>query len=389
MTGAQQRHLLSVWNPSYARSAMDEHLDLLIDRVKQYDGEKLGLDEVYVWWGKVRSPNRQQPLAHASDVDALGQILAGESAPETHLYLTDYRSLYVAELLAIHNEPLPPTESSHVPDYYRTAKLNCDFWLKVGDIRRLVNDDTLSVIAELKQLRNVHYADRPVSLYGGMVDLPLIVKRPDGRRFFDEAERDQITDDACSLEVEWDAEKAVGTSSTERELRDNLIGDEAWSALELSVRTFLALAERDFRDHRGDAGYDFAGVVLNLAKGLEVQSNAVLRRAVIALPAKSRLAKVQDDTVDVLEYRALSLGELAHVLSGEAKLVAGIGGVIANAPWFTGQLPAILDEFAVVRNEAAHHARIGRDTANHWRDRLLGVGCKGDMVELAGCRPRR
>ena len=42
------------------------------------------------------------------------------------------------------------------------------------------------MIAELKVLRNVHYNDRPVSLFGGMVDLPLIVTRPDGRRFFDE-----------------------------------------------------------------------------------------------------------------------------------------------------------------------------------------------------------
>ena len=37
------------------------------------------------------------------------------------------------------------------------------------------------MIAELKLLRNPEYHDRPVSLYGGMVDLPLIVVRPDGK----------------------------------------------------------------------------------------------------------------------------------------------------------------------------------------------------------------
>jgi len=36
------------------------------------------------------------------------------------------------------------------------------------------------VIEQLRQLRNVRYHDQRVSLYGGMVDLPLVVTRPDG-----------------------------------------------------------------------------------------------------------------------------------------------------------------------------------------------------------------
>jgi hypothetical protein len=378
------RHLLSVWNPSYAQSAMDEHLALLLELAGQYEDEKIELKDVYVWWGKVRSPNRQQPLAHAHDVHALGRALIADGATEKHLYVTDYLSMYVAHPLAIHDEPLPPLEEKHVPGYYRKEGLNCDFWFKLGDIRRLVTGDMLGVIGELKQLRNIHYAERPVSLYGGMVDLPLVVIRPDGRRFFDDAEREQITEDM--LWVEWDAEKVVGTSSIERELRDNLIGDHAWTRLELSVRTFLALAERDFRDHRADAGYDFAGMIVNLGKALEVQCNAVLRQALAKVPAKHRMAKMQDRTVDLFEHHPLMLGELARALAGEATLVAALGGALTNAPWFTGQLPSILDAFSSVRNPAAHQARVGRDIATHWRNRLLGVGCKGDMIELAACR---
>jgi hypothetical protein len=365
---------------------MEEHLDLLLHLVKQYDDEKITIEDVYVWWGKVRSPNRQQPLAHAHDVHALGEALAAETVPETHLYLTDYRSLYVAELLGIHDEPLPIAEEAHVPEYYRKERLNCDFWFKVGDIRRLVADDMLGVIAELKQLRNVHYADRPVSLYGGMVDLPLLVIRPDDGRYFDEVEREQITDDM--LWVEWDAKKAAGTSSIERELRDNLFGEQAWNALELSVRTLLGLAERDFRDHRGDAGYDFAPVVMNLAKALEVQCNAALRRAVATMPARSRMAKMQDRTVDLLQHGALTLGQLARALATEAALASALGKALTNGSWFTGQLPSILDAFSDVRNPAAHHARVDRQVATEWRDRLLGVGCEGVFVGLANVRLR-
>ena len=104
------RHMVAVWNPSYARSAMDEHLELLLDLVGRYDKDEISIEDVYVWWGKVRSPNRQQPLAHAGNVQAMAKALSTDDCAETHLYLTDYRSLYVAELLAIHDETLPASK---------------------------------------------------------------------------------------------------------------------------------------------------------------------------------------------------------------------------------------------------------------------------------------
>jgi len=60
-----------------------------------------------------------------------------------------------------------PADPATVPAYYAHNRLNCDFWYKLLDIRRLVADDTIAVIAELKQLRNPEYHNRPVSLYGG------------------------------------------------------------------------------------------------------------------------------------------------------------------------------------------------------------------------------
>ncbi|MBT8478652.1 MAG: hypothetical protein KJO06_07040, partial [Gemmatimonadetes bacterium] len=85
---AVPRHLLSVWNPSYADAAMDRHLEVLLRwAAREAQGEADDAD-VYVWWAKLRSPNRDEPLGHKDDVLALqAQIEAGT---ETHLYLTDY-----------------------------------------------------------------------------------------------------------------------------------------------------------------------------------------------------------------------------------------------------------------------------------------------------------
>lgn len=179
------RHLLTVWNPSYAESAMDAHLEVLLSGAEGREHARAAEDEEppYVWWAKLKSPNRQQPLPHGAEVLAL-QAQIGEGA-ETHLYLTDYRSLYVGLVDEITDEDVlsdTPGEAEHMPAYYRGRP--ADFWFRLLDIRRLVADDTVATIAELQKLRNVRYRDRPVSLYGGMVELPLLVTDGAGSHSF-------------------------------------------------------------------------------------------------------------------------------------------------------------------------------------------------------------
>lgn len=59
---AEPRHLVSVWNPAYAVDAMDAHLRILLQWAEQQRDGRTDEDEVYVWWAKVKSSNRQQPL---------------------------------------------------------------------------------------------------------------------------------------------------------------------------------------------------------------------------------------------------------------------------------------------------------------------------------------
>src|SRR5918996_2718564 len=95
----QPRHLVALWNPSYAADAMQEHLRILLDRAERADRNEIHRDDVFVWWARLRSGNRLQPLPHLHEVLALREQIENEI--ETHLYLTDYRSLYVADLADI------------------------------------------------------------------------------------------------------------------------------------------------------------------------------------------------------------------------------------------------------------------------------------------------
>ena len=379
-----QRHLVDVWNPSYASNAMEAHLAILLADARRFDEGGIADDaEIYVWWGKVRSANRQQPLGKFDAILAIGTELADDPGREGHLYLTDYRALYVGHIAEVTRGDVRRTDPSHVPDYYARHRFECDFWYKLLDLRRLVADDTLAVIAQLKQLRNTGYHDRPVSLYGGMVDLPLIVTRSDETRLFDPEVRDVTTDG--KLWVELDAE-AGGVGAMERELRENLFGDAAWMALEPAARTFIATAEKTFRDHRSDPGADFGMVIGGLAKALEVSCNAILSRALPLLPPRAREVNFDGHTVDLLQRKHLMLGQFARAVGGERELNAALTQRLEHGAWFSGSLPAIVGEVLAVRNPGVHERRVDRETATRLRDKLMGVGCQGTFAELARVR---
>jgi hypothetical protein len=378
--------LLAVWNPSYSRNAMEEHLALLLRDAAALREKRVRDDDVYVWWGRVHSRNRRTDLPHLDSIRAIDAVLSGEDPPETHLYLTDYQSLYVADLGEIRFEALDASESRHVPGYYAADRLECDFWFKLWDVRRLVADDMLATIEALKQLRSVSYFDKPVSLYGGMVDLPLVVTRPDGERFFDEDERDVST--GSSLWAEFDAQMGAGIVAVERSLREDLLGDSAWNALDPTVRTFVATAEKVYREHRSDPAFDFAPVIGSFSKALEVQLASLLRRVLPKLEKRHRLMNIDGETVDLTQRRALSLSQLVQLLAGDQARSVAITQLLANGGWLTGPFAAVLDEFRSVRNEGTHERRIDRKTATHWRNQMLGVGCAGHLVELAKAKLR-
>ena len=379
------RHLVSVWNPTYAADAMESTVAMLLDLVRLHRKDEIDEEDVYVWWGKVKSSNRQQPMPHLQEILAMdAELSSGDSVDqEMHLYLTDYRSLYVGHVARITGDDLVGEggEEQHLPAFYGLMRLNCDCWFQLFDIRRVITDDTIGVVEELKKLRNTRYKDRPVSIYGGMVELPLIVTRDDGARYFEAGVREKLTDGR--FWVEFDAERS-GVGEMERDLRENVVGDATWDALDPAVRTFVATAEALFRLHRKDAAFDFSPVVVDFAKSVELQGNLILRRALSSVRPADRSANVDGESVDVAGRDFWSIGTLARLI-GQTENINRLlkQRLTRNGEWFTSSFPAVLNELAGLRNEAAHHRAVSRENARKVRDKLLGIGTSAVLTELA------
>src|SRR5690606_7257366 len=126
---------------------------------------------------------------------------------------------YVGHVGEITTDPVldHAEEWQHAPAYYRGEMV--DHWYRLFDLRLLVADDTLETIEMLRGLRNTAYGDRPVSLYGGMRDLPLVVTEDPPRAWFSDV--GLLTGDRRW--VERDAELRGETARLARDLRDNVL----------------------------------------------------------------------------------------------------------------------------------------------------------------------
>lgn len=384
------RHLVSVWNPAYAVNAMDAHVQVLARQAEVYRENQGSFpeEEVHVWWGKVRSRNREQALPHVNEILALDSQV--ERGIPTYLYLTDYSSLYVADLAAITKDNILEQGESAVPDYYR--ELACDFWFQIWDIRRLVAEDTRGVIHELAKLHNTRYHDNPVSLYGGMVEMPLVVWRDSEVDWF--GNRKALTDGR--LWAERDAERKSEIGRLSAELRDNLFGEEIWNAMEPATRTFIASAEAVVRARREDPTFNFAGPAVEYAKALETELNSVLQpllnRGLKDRRHQDRLVRVAGSQIDLgSSFPHQTIGALRRLLLEEPVVKQAL--TISASPhvtFFTDpyRLPMHLAKVKEVRDPGAHDSAVSRERCLTLRADLLGIGCRSVMTELVHRKPK-
>jgi hypothetical protein len=308
-----------------------------------------------------------------------------EEGIPTYLYLTDYSSLYVADLGAIEPDSGRQDRRVGVPEYYQA--LECDAWFKIWDILRLVADDTRGVVQELRRLRNTRYFDQPVSLYGGIVDLPLIVWHDIEVDWF--GSRSALMD--SRLWAERDSEAHSDSQRVLHELRDNLFGSTLWGLMETVTRTFLASGDAEVRSRREDHRFDFTGPAVQYAKAMEAEANAVimglLHKALHDRKPKDRLINCDGRQVDLGKpFQHLSLGTLARLLQSDPTVRNTLRTVApADANYFTDpyQLSKQLDEIAMFRNPAAHETPMSRRDLLEFRDRFLGIGHMGWLPELA------
>jgi len=213
---------------------------------------------------------------------------------------------------------LPPAkpESPHRFDpSVRGGTYSWCLW-SLGSSRRSFAPETgKGRIRKLKRLNNNRYHDGPVSLYGGMVDLPLIVTRPD--------------------EVSWFRD------------RDLLTDGQLWAEREPELNAFLLPALRTVCAGKPEADRSVLldGRTLDLGQ---------------PLPRRS-------------------LGAMLALLKKKPVLERGVRRAFstADAGWILGELSHALRRIVESRNPAAYGKKTSKDEASARRAEVMGIGRMG------------
>ncbi|MBN1824645.1 MAG: hypothetical protein JW958_00180 [Candidatus Eisenbacteria bacterium] len=382
---SEANHLLTVWNPYYCADALDQHITILLDWGERALQNGAKEEDVYVWWAKVRSPRRPSPLDHMEQILALNEQIA--AGVETHLYVTDYQSLYVGWLAGIVCDNLRGMESEkdHLPSYYREASWPVDCWMKLRDIRCIVAHDTTEACREMGGLLNTRYDDKPVSIYGGMVDVPLIVRQKRPRTWF--AGREEVT--GGRIWARADAEHRGESSRLAKELRENLFGKEIWHGMEPETRRFLSAGEAVYRARREDPRFDFSPVVVEYAKAVETELHALLfppiaRKLADAPAAKRIITSDKRPEIDLAAHdRHETIGSIQHLLKNSTIFKDAVRAALPrHAVWLLERLPSEVNDLRRYRNPAAHDQMLARADVDPIRADVLGIGCEGLIVRI-------
>ena len=386
----EARHLLSLWNPTYSTVAMDVHLRVLLRWAAMAEEGDASRGDVYVWWARLRSPAGKDPHPYRAQILDLDQQI--RDGLETHLYLTDYRSLYVGHLAEITADDVPrarPAEKSHIPDY--VLKHESAFWFRLRDLRQVVSGDLAGTELEIQRLRNIIKPRKPVSMYGGIADAPMIVRREPPVDWFEDNE--ELT--GGQLWAQLEAQLRGESKRVARQLRDNLFGPRLWRAMEPASRTFLTSAEAVFRSRADDPSFDFSTVAIEYAKAVEVELNALifpaLRWPLADKPPKRRELHGTHGRLDLGKpVRHQTLGAIAHYLSHVGLVRKGVWTALkGDAEWLLSEdTREALENLLELRNPAAHWEVTMADMVGKHRAGLLGIGCEGLLVRIIQAKIR-
>ncbi len=386
----EPRHLLSLWNPTYSNVAMDVHLRVLLEWAGLNQQGEADPSDVYVWWARLRSPGRKNEHPFKDQILELDQQI--RDGTETHLYLTDYRSLYVGHLAEITAADIPkerPEEKNHIPSY--VLKHDAGFWFRLRDVRQVVSGDLAGTELEIQRLQNTIRPEKSVSMYGGIADAPMIVTRSPAVGWFEDQE--DLT--GGRLWAQMESQLRGESKRVARQLRDNLFGSMLWRTMEPATRTFITSAEAVYRSRADDPSFDFSTVAIEYAKAVEVELNALifpaLRTFVAHLPPKKRELHGTHGRLDLGKpIPHQTLGALVRYLDKVGFVRKGIWTVMKHdAEWLlSDEVEKELQQLLKLRNPAAHSEITSGDVVREHRASLLGIGCEGLLVRILQAKIR-
>lgn len=358
------KNILILYNPYYQENVMEQHLEILKEK---------GV----VAFGKVKSALKDQEHQHEQILEDIYSEVSKETPMQ--LFLTDYNSIYVANVISIKTER---TILIKAPKYYDT--LDVEKWFVFDDLRLIVDKD-FGVIRDkiLSNFKAVNYNNHTYALYGNPYVYPMQVTMKEDINYFEkDDEHFKYYTNIFKSELEL---------NTKESLINFTFGTNIFYSFASNTQDNIISAEIEYLQNKHNPLYDFSSLVVKYSKAVELELHRFMKIVFKYLTDKDeRLERLpysiqgrDYELSDIQEHKA-NYGTYKFLIR-KYEIKDAVNSYISNSPlryFIMSTVPKFINIMQSIRNESVHGGTTSLKECNDIRDNMLGIGKSSFLGDL-------
>ncbi len=356
-------HILTLYNPYYQENVIEQHLAILKDN---------GI----VAFGKVRSKLRDYEHPHQNVLDGIYQSATKETPMQ--LFLTDYNSIYVANVISV----TPNINIIKAPAYY--SDLEVENWFVFDDLRLIAHKD-FEVIRDkiISNFKATNFNNRTYAIYGNEYVYPMQVTMKEEINYFFKEDKD------------FKFYTNIFKSEEQLEMKQNLMdfnfGKKRFYNLAPNTQDNIIAAEIEYMQNRDNPLYDFSSVIVKYSKAVELELYRFMKKVFATLMAvEEKLKKFpysiqgRDFTLKDILTNKPNYGTYIYLIKSY-EIKNAINTHIKNGAlrhFIFVIIPQFIRTIQNVRNESVHGDSTPLRECDEIRTEVIGIGKSGMIGEF-------
>jgi len=354
------KNLLNLYNPYYNENVIEQHLQLL-------------KENGVVAFGKIRSKLRD--YEHPNQ-DILDSIYEDTSRDEPiQLFLTDYNSIYVANVISI-NKTISLIKA---PKYYED--LEVEYWFVFDDLRLIAHKD-FEVIRDkvLSNFKATNFNDRTYAIYGNPYVYPMQVTMKEEINYFEKEDED--------FKFYTNIFKSVEQLQMKQNLIDFNFGKKGFYSLAPNSQDNIISAEIEYMQNKDNLLYDFSSVIVKYSKAVELELYRFMKKVFAHLLEADHELENFPYAIQGRDYKLKDIlthkpnfGTYSYLIKSR-EIKNAINEHIQNGTlrhFIFVATPSFIRTMQNVRNESVHGDATPLKECDEIRSEVIGIG-KGGML---------